>query len=66
MDLNGAKAHYTFCFRPAAIGKDSPNRYACLYLHIPIQDVKTAGHEQVVPPSIIQMLDRELPTLPQS
>ena len=66
MDLNAAKAHYTLCFRPTAISKESPNRYACLYLHIAVEDVKTAGQEQVLPPSITQMLDKELPTLPQS
>jgi hypothetical protein len=65
MDLNVAKAHYTLCFRPASMSKDSPNRDAYLYLHIPIEDVKIAGQEQVLPPSIIRMLDRELPTLPK-
>lgn len=66
MDLNVAKAQYTLCFRPAAISKDSPNRNACLYLHIAIEDVNTTGQEQVLPHSITQMLDRELPTLTQS
>jgi hypothetical protein len=66
MDLNVAKAHYTLCFRPAAISKDSPNRDACLYLHIAIEDVKKTGQEQVLPHSVTQMLDKELPTLPQS
>jgi len=66
MDLNVAKAQYTLCFRPAVSSKDSPNRYACLYLHIAIEDVKTTGQEQVLPHSITQMLDRELPTLAQS
>ena len=66
MDLNVAKAHYTLCFRPAAISKDSPNRYACLYLHIAIKDVKKTAQEHLLPHSTTLMLDRALPTLPQS
>jgi hypothetical protein len=66
MDLNAAKANYALCFRPAAISKESPNRNACLYLHIPAEEVRAAGQEQMLPASITQMLDRELPALPQS
>ena len=64
MTLNAAEAHYSLCFRPTAICKESPNRYACLYLHISIEDLKTAGQERVLSGSITQMLDKELQTLP--
>jgi hypothetical protein len=64
MDLNADKAHYTLCFRPTAVDKGSPNRYACRYLHIAAEKVGAAGKS--LPTSVIEMLDRELPTLPQS
>ena len=64
MDLNAAKENYALCFRPAAISKESPNRNACLYLHIAAEDVRTAGRAHVLPASLTEMLDRELPALP--
>jgi hypothetical protein len=66
MDLNAFQAYYSLCFRPTGGTEDSPNRYACLYLRINAEEVKNAGKQQVLPASITQMLDRELPTLPQS
>ena len=66
MDLNPSQAYYSLCFRPTGVTKDSPNRYACLYLRINAEEVRTAGQQQVLPASVIEMLDRELPTLPQS
>ena len=64
MNLSADKTHYALCFRPTGGNKDSPNRYACRYLHIGAEQVGTAGHS--LPPSIVEMLDRELPILPQS
>ena len=64
MDLSADKAHYTLCFRPTGVDKDSPNRYACRYLHIATEEVETAALS--LPTSVIEMLDRELPALPQS
>ena len=66
MFLNAGKTDYTLCFRPTGGSKDSPNRYACRYLHIGAEEVRTAGQKQVLSTSITEMLDRELPTLPQS
>jgi hypothetical protein len=66
MDLNASQAYYSLCFRPTGGTKDSPNRYACLYLRINAEELKTAGQQHVVPASITQMLDKELPTLPRS
>jgi hypothetical protein len=66
MDLNASQADYPLCFHPTGGTKDSPNRYACLYLRINGEEVKTAGQQPVLPASITQMLDRDLPALPQS
>ena len=46
-------------------GMDSPNRYACRYLNIGAEEVRTAGQKRVLPASITEILDREPPTLPQ-
>lgn len=64
MDLDADKARYSLCFRPAEAAKDSPNRYAYRYLYIGADEVGATG--QALPTSIIEMLDRELPTLQQS
>ena len=66
MDLNDAKRIYTLCFRPTATDRDSPNRYACRYLHIGAEEVRTAGRMQLLPTSIAEMLDVELAKLPKS
>lgn len=63
MDLNGAKGVYALCFRPTGVDRDSPNRYACRYLYIRTEDVKSAAHMSVLPPSISEVLDKELPAL---
>jgi hypothetical protein len=64
MNLDADKRHYTLCFRPTGVSKDSPNRYTCRYLHMEAHEVGAAG--QTLPKLTIEMLDRELPTLPQS
>jgi hypothetical protein len=64
MDLHADKARYRLCFRPTGVSKDSPNRYACYYLCIRVDEVGAAP--QVLPASILEMLDGALPTLPQS
>ena len=64
MDLNADKGHYTLCFRPTGVDKNSPNRYTCRYLHITAEEVGTTGES--LPTSVVEMLDKELPTLPQS
>ena len=63
---NAAGTNYTLCFRPTGGSKDSPNRYACRYLHIGAEEVRTAGHMKVLPPSIAEMLDTELPKVAKS
>lgn len=66
MFLNAGQTEYTLCFRPTGGSKESPNRYACRYLYIGAEEVRSAGEKQVLPASITEMLDRELPSLPQS
>jgi hypothetical protein len=66
MDLDAPQACYSLCFRPTQVSQDSPNRHECRYLRISAEEVTTAGQKQVLPGSITQMLDRELPALPQS
>lgn len=66
MDLNDAKGIYTLCFRPTGPDRDSPNRYACRYLHVGAEEVRTAGQTQLLPTSIAKMLDVELAKLPKS
>jgi hypothetical protein len=66
MTLNPAKAIYALCFRPTGVSKNSPNRYACRYLYIGAAAVKAAGEMQALPTSITEMMDGELPALPQS
>ena len=63
---NAVGTNYTLCFRPTGGSRDSPNRYACQYLHIGAEELKTAGQMQVLPRSIAEMLDRELPKIPKS
>jgi hypothetical protein len=50
-------------FRPTGANKDSPNRYACRYVHIGAEEVGNAG--QSLPTTIIELLDKELLILPQ-
>jgi hypothetical protein len=66
MFLNAGETDYTLCFRPTGGSKDSANRYACRYLNVGAEEVRTAGQKGVLPASMAEMLDRELPTLPQS
>jgi len=72
---------YFLCFRPLRISEDLINNlressdenlranlapfYACKYLTIPTQDLKTAGSLQQLPRSLLNQLDAELPKLKQ-
>ena len=66
MFLNEARTGYTLCFRPIGAEKDSPNRYACRYLHLEIAEVKIAAGEGKLTPSTTESLDKELQVLGQS
>jgi len=58
-----AEADYVVCFRPTGGTKDSPNRYACRYLHFGSTDIKEAAERKELPTSVIEQLDKELPSL---
>ena len=67
MDLNAARGHYSLCFRPTGVvDENSPNLYACRYLYVGVDEVGIAGQTNTLPTSVTEMLDRELPSLPQS
>ena len=67
MDLIDAEQVYALCFRPTGIvDRNSPNRYACRYLYVGVDEVETAGKTNVLPTSVTAMLDSELPSLPQA
>lgn len=65
MFLNTAGTHYSLCFRPVDGNKESPNRYACRYLQIGADEVRTAGQKQMLGSGTTELLDRELSTLLQ-
>ncbi len=62
-DLDKAGLEYRVCFRPTCGSKGSPNRYACRYLHVGIRDVTEAVEKKELPASVVDLLDRELPSL---
>jgi hypothetical protein len=43
MNLNAPRADYSLSFRPTGGTEEPPNRYACLYLRINAEEVKTQG-----------------------
>lgn len=62
-DLDKAESYYHVCFRPTGVSLDSPNRYACRYLHIGIGEIMEAVEKKELPVSVIEQLDKELPSL---
>ncbi len=66
MFLSDTKTEYIFCFRPMSAHMGSSNRYACRYLRIGADDARTAGELKILPTSITDQLDKELPALGQS
>jgi len=57
---------YTVCFRPAAVKKEAPDRYACKYLKIGADELAIAARNGTLSASITEMLDRQRSTLTQS
>ena len=60
MDLNKSGAEYILCFRPTDVSRDSPDRFACRYLHIEATRLRAAGETPYLPSSIVLELDKEL------
>jgi hypothetical protein len=59
MFLSEAKTVYTLCFRPIGVKSDSPNRYACRYLHLGASEVKAVAEEGKLTASVTEKLDEE-------
>ena len=64
-DFRREETGYVACFRPTGVGRDSPNRYACRYLHFSLREITEAAERKQLPASISQQLDKELPALGQ-
>ena len=64
--LSAIQTDYVLWFRPAGGGADSSNLYACRYLYIDPDLVRTAGQNKKLPNCITELLDTELPKLAKS
>jgi hypothetical protein len=63
MDLEESCTEYRLCFRPMNVTRDSPHRYACRYLTIAADEVRTIGKAGVLSASFVEELDNELTAL---
>jgi hypothetical protein len=54
---------YNLCFRPLDVFENSPARYACMYLKVSTEQVKTAGSGPQLPTFLADRLDAELSEL---
>lgn len=64
--LSTIQTDYVLCFRLTGNGEESPNRYACRYLYIEPDVVRTAGENEKLPECVTELLDKELPKLSKS
>jgi hypothetical protein len=62
LDLTKDRTDYRVCFRPISL-RDSPNRYACKYFHIDMEEAKCAVEIGSLPLAITEQLTLELPAL---
>lgn len=64
--LSREKAEYFICFRPLGVTTiESPNRFACKYVTIAVQEAKKMAHNHALTVHFAAELDRSLPTLGQ-
>jgi hypothetical protein len=63
LDFAKTENDYQVCFRPTGGTKDSPNRYECRYLRIGIRDIMEAAERKELSASVVEQLDKELPSL---
>src|SRR5215469_11383792 len=54
---------YSLCFRPLGLTMDSPNRYACKYIRVTIEQVRVVGEGNTLSVSLTGKLDSELAAL---
>lgn len=57
---NAAGTRYTICFRASGENNDSANQYACRYLYVEADEVRTSGRLQELQTDMKELLDREL------
>ena len=60
MFLSDAKTEYVLCFRPTDIREESPDRFACRYLLVPLEDIRTLSIGNTLPVRLKDELDAEL------
>jgi hypothetical protein len=66
MDLRSEEHGYYLCFRPLDVRIDSPARYACKYVLVPVAQVKSSASARELSDLIIERLAPELSLLRQS
>jgi hypothetical protein len=53
MNPDKNNTEYSLCFRPLAVRERSPDRYACRYVQLDIEEARSTGHARVLS-SVIQ------------
>jgi hypothetical protein len=59
--ISSDEVRYTACFSPLGVRKDSPNRYACEYVNIPVEDARRMATGGVGTAEVRALLDSRLP-----
>lgn len=54
---------YFLCFRPLAVRVNSPHRYACRYLCVPLEEVRLIRKDKLLTASLKKRLDSGLADL---
>jgi hypothetical protein len=63
--MNRRPSEYDLCFRPSREMIDSPNRYACKYLSVSLEEVRLASELEILPSLLTERFARELSALGQ-
>ena len=63
MDIVTDEAGYSLCFRSLGGNRNSPARYACRYLRVPVDLISASVESGVLPTALIERLETELSAL---
>jgi hypothetical protein len=63
--VNRDQPEYIVCFRPLGGTKESPNRYACVYVTVALDQVKRMAADKALTAVMAEELDRKLAPLGQ-
>ena len=63
MFLNRTGTEFILCFRPTESNRNSPDRYACRYLQLPIKEAGIAEQQNMLSSAAKALLDKELAAL---